>query len=235
MENLLIATAFSLAFFAQSIFGFGGVLIAFALLGPFVDIKTLVFLGLILSFFSKLIIFLTGLSTFSFKKTLRILLILTPGVFLGAHFLAIFPAGIIVKIFAVFLALYSVYSLFVQEIKINTITQYILFFLGGLVQGMLGTGGPFVVIGGKDYCTNKSEMRTMIAFIFLLSDIIRGTQYHLQGTFNYQTAIDYWWMILLVILSSYLGYHVHLNINEKAFKKGILILLLLAGIVLFFK
>ena len=64
---LLIATSFSLGFFVESIVGFGGGLIAYAILGFFIDLKIMILAGLYIGTISSTYIAYTDFKSFDKK------------------------------------------------------------------------------------------------------------------------------------------------------------------------
>jgi uncharacterized membrane protein YfcA len=64
---LLIATSFSFGFFVESIVGFGGGLIAYSILGFFLDLKAMILAGLYISTCASAYIAYTDLKSFDKK------------------------------------------------------------------------------------------------------------------------------------------------------------------------
>ena len=69
--SLLIATAFSIGFFIESIVGFGGGLISYFILGFFIDLKTMIMAGLYIGTRSSFYIAITDIKNFDKKIFLK--------------------------------------------------------------------------------------------------------------------------------------------------------------------
>ena len=235
MENFWIVAVFAFAFFCQSVFGFGGVAIAFSILGFFVEAKEIIFLGFIFSAFTKMIVFATDRRRVDFRVVCKIIFLIIPGLLLGAYFLKNLSSPIIAKFFAAFLILFSAQNLFLKNLKFPKFFNRIFLFFSGFAQGIFGTGGPFLFLGTKDIFKNKSQFRASIAAIFLLADAIRGAQYFWQKTFDFTQIANFWWGFPAIFVAVILGGKVHFKISENFFRVGISILVFISGVLLFLK
>ncbi len=235
-ELYLVPLVFFVAYFIESIFGFGGLIISFTILSFFVDTKNMIFLGLYVATCASTFVVISDRKSFSKEAFSKIFVIAFIGTIIGLVLFNYFTSLILLKIFAVFLLFFSIKSLFYESLSLKSkILQKLFLFAGGILQGLFGTGGPFTVLAAKDWFKSKSQLRTTMAVFFIVFNIIRAIQLTTFGTFNYSIIQMYWWVIFPLALAIFLGYRIHLKINEAYFKIGINWLLLFAGIVLLFK
>ena len=103
------------------------------------------------------------------------------------------------------------------------------------MQGIYGVGGPFTILAIQNDFSSKSNLRSSMAVYFIFFNIIRMTQFQIQGIFTFTQIFSFWWLIFPLSLAIFLGYKLHLKIPEESFKKAIHIILLIAGISFLFK
>jgi len=233
-ELFLLALIFCLSFGIESIFGAGGVQIALTFSALFFDIKEMVVITAFAALTSSILILLSDLKSLNSKILFQILLFAIPGIFVGVFFLKNFASPILLKIFGISLILYALWTLLSLEIHISKIFRSIIIFLGGGFTGLFGIGGPFFIVAMRERFLNKSEMRTTLASLFLVLNVFRIFAYSQNSLIDFEKITPYWWIIFPMIGTMFLGYHIHLKISERAFQRGISILLGLAGISFLF-
>ena len=230
----LILSAFFIGFFIESIFGLGGTIISMTILSFFIDIKTLIFLGIFAGTTASIFVLITDYKNLSFKKFLHMTLYAFLGVILGAISLNIISSETLLKLFAIFLIIFSLHSIFGNKLNIPKFLEKILLFLSGVIHGLFGTGGPFVVAAMKENFQNKSELRSTLALFFITFNLVRSIQYFQQNSFDFSSIQNYWLIMPCVALAIILGYFIHVKISEKWFRTGISFLLLLSGVTFLF-
>jgi len=236
----LIAISFSIGFFFESIFGFGGGLIAYFILSFFIDFKLAIISGFYIGTLSSLYISCLSYKNIEFKIFKKIMIISLIGSSIGSYFFSNFPIKILSIIFGLLLIFIGIKTLFLDkkisqnnQILTSKKSQFIKFkllMIASLAQGAFGTGGPFVVNALKKDFKNKSTLRATMALFFLFCNILRLPQLIISKDLNLDLFTKIWWVIIPVYLAIFLGYKVHLKINENYFKKGIGIITLIAGL-----
>ncbi|MFC1615888.1 TSUP family transporter [Patescibacteria group bacterium] len=225
--TIYITLAFLFGFFIESIFGFAGPVISYAILGFFVDIKTLISLILYVGTVASICVLVTDKHSFSKKEYLTMVKLAIPGALIGALLLNFLSSEELLKILAVFLLGLAFHSFF--EPKFKNSSKKLLLFLSGIIHGIFGLGGVVAIGTMKNSFAHKSQLRVTFATFFLTLNFIRAIQYFLQGTLKYAEIIKFWWIPAPLFLVIWLGHKVHLKISENIFKKGISVLLLIAG------
>lgn len=231
--NILIVIPFLIGYFVESIFGFGGTILAYSIAGFFMDIKDLIFVAIFMGTFTALFIIISDFKNIDYRMFKKIILHNLPAMFLGVYLVDILNSYILMKIFALTL-FYFAYQIY-YDIKVSKKMQIILLHVNGLIHGLFGTGGPLAICVTKHEFQNKSQLRVTFALFFLVTDLMKFIQFYVQGTFNFSTLQTIWWAPLLLIISIYAGFKVHKLISEKVFRIGLSILLLFSAIVFLFK
>ncbi|MDX2082545.1 MAG: sulfite exporter TauE/SafE family protein [Rickettsiales bacterium] len=227
---ILIATTFSLGFFIESIIGFGGGLIAYSILGFFMDLKEMIIAGLYIGTCSSAYIAYSDFKSFDkkiFKSLIPICLI---GTIIGVIIFSKFSGQNLAIFFGILLILLAIKTMFFEHKILPKKFKEILLFFGGISQGAFGIGGPFFVNALKNDFKNKSQLRTTMAIIFVFFNLIRLIQLFLLKQIKVDFFGNIWWTIIFIFLAIKLGHLVHLKISEEVFKKGIALMTIFAGI-----
>lgn len=232
---ILIAISFSLGFFVESIVGFGGSLIAYAIAGLFIDIKQLILIALYIATCSSIYILTTDHKSFAKKIFLQSLPICLLGTMIGVLIFTRVSSGIILISFGALSMILSAKVLFFDNVKFPKFLCTLLLLLGGISQGLFGIGGPFLANALKDEFRNKSEMRTTMATFFITLNFIRFFQLSIADQIQYGLFSQIWWVIAPVFVAIYFGFQAHLKISEVFFKKMVGTMTFFAGIVFLLK
>lgn len=227
---LLIATSFSLGFFVESIIGFGGGLIAYAILGFFIDLKEMIIAGLYIGTCSSAYIFYTDYKSFDKKNFRKVMPLGIIGTMLGAFLFAKLSSEILAFVFGIVLILLAIKIMFFDHYTFPKIFKKKLFLIGGVSQGAFGIGGPFWANALKGDFKDKSGLRTTMASFFVFFNLIRITQLSIQNQIKLEFFSDIWWTIIPIFVAIKLGHLVHLKISEELFKKGIALMTIFAGL-----
>lgn len=230
LSALLIATSFSLGFFAESIVGFGGALVAYSILGFFLDFKEMILSGFYIGTLASAHILYSDHRQFDKKIFKSVIPFATIGTILGVFLFAKLPAEILSLIFGILLILLSIKIIFFDSYIFPKFFKTKLIFIGGIAQGSFGTAGPFWVNALKNDFKNKSSLRTTMAAIFVTFNLLRFTQLYLQDQLKLDFFIKISWTIIPVFVAIKLGHLIHLKISENIFKKAIALMTILAGL-----
>ena len=227
---LLIATSFSIGFFIESIIGLGGGLVAYFILGFFIDLKEMVIAGLYIGTLSSLYIVYTDPKSLDQKLFGSITPLALAGTILGAYIFSRLSTEALSLFLGSLLILLAIKTMCFATFTFPKIFRNKLIFIGGISHGAFGVGGPFIVNAIKNDFSNKSSLRTTMALFFITFNIIRVIQLKLQNQLNFDFFTEIWWTILPVFFMIYVGYRVHLKISENLLKKLVGLITILAGI-----
>ena len=232
---LLIAISFSLGFFVESIIGFGGSLIAYAIAGFFIDIKQMILVALYIATCSSIYILITDHKSFSKKIFLQSLPICLLGTMIGVFIFTRVSSQAVLTSFGALSIILSAKVIFFDDVKFPKPLRTLLLLIGGVSQGLFGIGGPFIANSLKNEFKSKSEMRTTMATFFIALNILRFAQLSLNNELHYEQFKDIWWVIAPVFVAIYFGFKAHLRISETFFKKMIGAMTFFSGIVFLLK
>ncbi len=231
----IIALSFSLGFFVESIVGFGGGLIAYSILGFFMDIKEMILVGLYIGTCSSAYIAYTDFQSFD-KKTFKSIIPITfVATIIGVLIFSRVPEQILSLAFALLLMALAIKIMFFEKYIFPKFFRNQLLFVGGVSQGAFGIGGPFVVNALKNDFKNKSALRTTMAVFFVVFNLIRVAQLSLEGQIDPEFFMKIWWTVIPAFVAIKFGHLVHLKISENFFKKLISLMTIFAAIKFFIK
>lgn len=232
---ILIASLFSLGFFIESIIGFGGGLIAYSILGFFMDVKKMVIVGLYIGTCSSTYIFMTDHKSFSKKIFLQSMPICFLGTMIGVLIFSNIDSQTMLTLFGAFAIILSAKVIFFDNMKFPALLRNALLLTGGISTGLFGIGGPFIVNALKNTFKGKSELRSTMAGIFMAMNFTRIIQLSIQNEIHLESFKQTWWTVIPVLIAIYFGYQLHLRISEAFFKKMVGAMTLFSGIVFLFK
>ncbi len=235
MSIFLIGLIFCLGFFIESIIGFGGTLVAFAILGFFVDIKELILMAIYTATCASIFVVASDYKAFSKTIFLKSFPFCLMGTIIGAVFFVHNSSQVIIVAFGLFLLFLAAKTMFFDNIKLPKHFSNLVLAIGGISQGVFGIGGPFFAIALKDKFQNKSEMRATLAMFFITFNVIRICQFSIQKTLTFDIFFKLWWIAAPLAISIHLGHLVHKKISESAFKKIVAFLATFSGIEFLFK
>ena len=229
-----IALIACFAYAIESIFGFGGTIIFLGISGFFFDFNSLLKLAMIVGLSSGLAVLIQSYKYVSLSHLIKILIYTIPGALIGTYFISYFASDILIKIFAIILIIYGCFNLFFPDIKFPQFLKNFFVILGGFIQGIYTIGGPFVLMGYKDYFSSKQELRSTMAGYFFIINSLRAIFFVFLGGSYIEIVKIYYPIALLVMLSVWLGYFIHKQIPEILFKKLIIIAITLIGVLILF-
>ncbi len=232
--SVLIAIGFSLGFFFESVFGFGGSLIAYAVLGFFIDLKQMVLAALYIGTCSSAYIAYSDLKSVDKKIFKSFAPLALVGTILGVLLFSKLSSKALSPILGSLLIVLALKTIFFDQFSLPKILRNKLVFVSGIVHGAFGIGGAFLVNAIKDDFRNKSALRSTMAAFFMVFNFIRIAQLGIQGEIDPHFFQSILWVIIPVFLAVKFGHKVHLKISDNFFKKGIGIITLATGIKFLF-
>jgi uncharacterized membrane protein YfcA len=234
---LLICLIVFFAGFTQGLSGFGSVLLSLPLLAIFIDIKTVIPLVALIGLSVTIMLLVQMWKHLDWKKIYPLFLGSFPGIPVGVFFLKILDKDMIQWILGAILTVYSIYSLFFrsQSKGIREGWSYLFGFFAGCLGGALSAAGPPVIIytSLQDWSKNKIKV-TLQGFFAVSGGVV--VFFHAVNGLTTLTVIRYFlFSTPLLILGTYVGSFFYGKINEKGYKKVVLILLALLGIFMIYR
>ena len=235
-QVLLSLIVIFIAYTIKGLSGFGSGLIAVPLLALIFPLTFIVpTLGL-LSYSGTIMQSLHLRKQVSWRDILPLLPFSIAGITFAIWLLVNIDENILIRVLALFVFVYSVYSLLpLNDLKGSRRWAVVAGWFGGMVGALFGTGGPFYVLYLKLRQLEKGAFRASIAMIFLFDGGIRIAGYAWNGLYTTQVL----WMLLLLFpvlfLAMYVGNHLHFKMNQKRFNQVISLLLIVSSFMLFYK
>lgn len=109
---------------------------------------------------------------------------------------------------------------------------YPLNFFGGITQGALASGGPFLVIYAAKMMKDKSEFRATMCLLWAVLNAVLCCMYTYNHTWQREMLPLIFWTIPPIVVATIAGQYLHSKIPPKPFKKLIFTILLLSGMFL---
>lgn len=102
----------------------------------------------------------------------------------------------------------------------------------GVIHGIFACGGPLVVYYAGRTLEDKSRFRATLAALWLLLNLIVFASLVQQGTVHGSTLATSALLVAPLALGIVVGERVHARVSETRFRRGVFVLLLVAGLVL---
>lgn len=236
LTHLPIATlVLALAYLIRGVTGFGSGLVAVPLLAMILPLSVVVPVIALLDFFASLSHGIGNRRTIQWKEIVTLLPFSLLGVLLAIYALKTVDANLLGIGLAVFVIGYAFYSLFSSE----QTTQISKFWaipsggMGGMINSLFGTGGPFYVIYLRLRALSKPQLRATISMILLLDGIGRLIGYGAAGFFTPSALLLVTAGLPLGGLALYVGGNIQTDLSPRLFQGAVSALLLVSGIALF--
>lgn len=238
MEELLVIVVICAAFFGESIFGFGGGLVAIPILSLFLGVQQAVTLVLIFQFCMGLLIFKTY-QNIDWGIAKLMIAGLVVGTFVGTFLLSIVSDRFLLLFLAASISVFLIKSIFFQRFTIgkgrSVAGASSAGVLGGLFQGLIGTGGPILTMYLTIATAEKMRMRATLIILFFLTSIIRIGLSLWQGLFDPTLLILALFTFPFFIAAIILGHLVHAKVSQRQYQIAIYVILFFAAISMLLK
>jgi uncharacterized membrane protein YfcA len=232
METLFIIGAIFLSVFTHSLTGFGGTLVAMALLPGLLDIRAATPLAAMVAFSTEILLLQRYRRATNWRAILPVVIAGFIGIPLGVWALKGVDEKIIFTILGLVIAGYALYALF--EFKLPELRHALWGYVAGLVAGILGgayaTTGPPVVIYASCRRWPPAEFKGNLQVFFLLTDLLVVLNHAVAGNLTPLVWSHYLWALLALFLGIISGVWLDRYIPPAIFRKLILIFLVVMGV-----
>lgn len=103
-------------------------------------------------------------------------------------------------------------------------------FLGGFMQGLYASGGPFVVLYAQTIKLHKRQFRTTLSFLWFVLNVILTTKFIFSDQVTLETLSFSVKLLPAILLGMVLGFKLHQHVTERTFAISVYALLTLAGL-----
>jgi uncharacterized membrane protein YfcA len=237
LANILFLIASYLAACAATIAGFGSSALLIPVAFFFMEIKTAIFIVAVFHLFNNLFKIRLFWSRIDFRT---FFLFGVPSIllaFLGAVLVSVLPIHVVRVALGTFLIIYSVYAFLKPEFSVRKSERNAILggSLSGFLAGLIGLGGAMRSAFLIGFNLPKEVYVGTSAMIAVVIDITRIPTYLATRSVDYSPHL---YLIPFLIVSAYLGVRTGkslLNrINQKTFRRFVLIALLLIGLRILF-
>ncbi|GAA0179006.1 sulfite exporter TauE/SafE family protein [Clostridium sediminicola] len=236
---LLFGVVVLITHFLEGITGFGCTVLALPFCVLLVGIKTAVPTLVILAWILALYVIIIDFKNILWKEFIRIVTFVGLGLPIGMILFSKLPENILKWILGVFMIVVSIRGLYTsfrsdaKTISLNKYVMNLILFLGGIIHGAFGSGGPFVVIYASKALPNKSNFRATICLLWLsLNSVIIGKNIY-GGLITGSVLKLLLCTIPFLVVGMLLGNKAHNSIDEKVFIKVVYGVLLISGFFMF--
>ncbi|MES9831268.1 MAG: sulfite exporter TauE/SafE family protein [Candidatus Thiodiazotropha sp. DIVDIV] len=236
-DQIIAAIIISSAYLVRGIAGFGSGLIAIPLLALMMPLSIAVPLIVVLDYIASASHGVNHHESIQWQDLVPLLPFSVIGVLIALYLFNNVDAQILQYGLGIFLLLFAVYSLFSITPKTKSSLLWVIpaGTLGGFIGTLFGTGGPFYVLYLKIRGLDKTQFRATFATIFLIDGMSRILGYLASGFLNLALLKVAAITIPLMAIGMYIGGHIHSNLSQQTFQRGISILLIFSGISLLIK
>ena len=225
-----------IAYTIKGLSGFGSGLVAIPLLAFMFPLTVIVPVLGLLSYSGTILQSIQCRKQVSWQDMWPLLPFSILGIVIAVWLLVNVDAEQLVMYLAVFVIIYSLYSLMPSfEARGGRGWAIPAGTMAGVVGALFGTGGPFYVIYLKLRQLEKQGFRATIAMIFLVDGGARILAYSLSGLYTAQVLSLLLILLPVLLLGMYAGNHLHIRINQQRFNQVLSLLLLFSGIMLLVK
>lgn len=231
---LLLAPIIALlAYFVRGVAGFGSALVASPLLALMLPLTVVVPLVVILDNTSSLMQARRHRVLIAWREVVPLLLCSLAGIALALHVHARLDEALLKRWLGGFVIAFALYQLLpLTPPRAGRIWAAPAGFLGGLVGGLFGTGGPFYVLYLRARQLPKTVMLATMAALFALDGGARILAFAAGGHYGWLHLQLLAVMAPLGALGLYLGGRVHVGLSQAAFQRVISAILLASGLLL---
>lgn len=104
--------------------------------------------------------------------------------------------------------------------------------LGGLTQGLYASGGPFVAYAVDRLGLSRASFRATLLVVWLTANSLLLASFAAAEKLDAAFVQHLIYFLPLIVLGLWCGEQLHNRVSEKSFRRGLYLVLLLAGIIL---
>ena len=232
---LFFALIILLGYFIKALVGFGGAMFSVPILVLFFDVTLVVPIASLVNMLSGIILLPSVKKKFDKKELLLVFIGAFFGTIVGVYLLKSVANDTLKIIFGVLVILFALRMIFEKYLSFKKLKSYfatVFGAIGGLTGGMFSTHGPPIALYLGHQIKDKHILRGTLILVFLIISIWRNGLYLFTGMFNTEIYTISAFMIPIIIIASFFGSKVHLKISQEVYRKIVVGILLVSGILL---
>lgn len=231
----ILAIGIFVGFYVQTVVGFAGSLMALPILLFKMDLPDAIAFISIFYLFSSVFLIMKEWRNIDRKIILQLALTSVIGVILGIVVLSYAKPIILKRGLGVFILLYVAYVSFGKtKIKLNKNGVIGFGVMGGFFSGVFSTGGPLYVICVENTAHSIKVFRATMIGVLGLVTITRVPALAVSGILNVNHLKMALFVFPIFLLAQFLGKRTFSKIDEKLFKRSLMLLLCVSGAIMIF-
>jgi uncharacterized membrane protein YfcA len=215
-EILVLAPAIVVAAYVIfGITGFGSTLIAVPLLAHLFPLKFVIPMVVLLDFAAAFRIGTQFRAHISRRELVWLLPFMLAGMVGGVFLLIKLPENIVLLALGIFVCLYGLYAVRGREpaLALSRAWSLPIGLIGGMISALFGAGGPLYVIYLTARGLDKSQLRSTISAIFIVTTTTRIVLFALSGLYAQDHVLLTAALLFpVMLLGLYIGNRLHLDL-----------------------
>ncbi len=233
MELLFASFIILLASIVQGATSFGFSLLALPLLGLLFELKVVVPVLVILSLALNVIILLKLKMKPHLKEIALLAIFAVACIPIGVQLLIVVKESTL-KLF-VSILLIGISLIMISGVKLTIKNKNVSYIITGILSGILNgavslSGPPVVVLLANDD-KNKNEFRSTLTSLFVILNVVTVALYLKRGLFENPELTKMFYLLPVMVVGTHIGIHLGNKIDDAKFKRVVLVLLLIMGVV----
>lgn len=238
MTEIALAIAIvSFAMFVRGFTGFGGALLTVPLLSLIWDVQQAIVVVAAMQVVTGGTLAVISRREIERRELVRVLVPSFVGLAAGALLLSSLPVSWVARALGVFSVLAGL-SVLIQARKVLIVSEASRAATGGaglvagVLQGMVGTGGPVIVPYLQRTLSGAAALRSTLLAYFLALDVVRLAGYVPLGIAGRGALGPSLYLLPFAVAASLAGGRLQLQVSETVFRVVVAVLLILAGLLL---
>lgn len=235
---LLFGLVVLVTHFLEGITGFGCTALALPFCIALAGLKTAVPTLVILAWALALYVVVIDFKNLVWREFLKILALVLLGLPVGIAIFHRLPVSALKRILGVFMLTVSAWGLytsfkgaaFKSKIKIPKPIMYLFLFLGGIIHGAFGSGGPFVVLYATGALEKKGQFRATLCALWLVLNTVIIAQNIAASVITPAVLTQLLVCVPFLAGGMVLGNRVHGKVRQEVFLKIIYGVLFFSGL-----
>lgn len=232
---LILSIGIFVGFYVQTVIGFAGSLMALPILLFKMDLPDAIAYISIFYLFSSIFLISKEWRNIDRKIILQLSIASILGVIIGIMVLVYAKPIVLKRGLGVFILLYVAYAFFGnKKIKLNKTGIFGFGVMAGFFSGVFSTGGPLYVICIENTVKNIKVFRATMIGVLALVTVTRIPALAVSGLLNFGHFKMAFFVFPVFLLAQFLGKRTFVRLEEKLFKRSLMLLLCISGVIMIF-
>jgi hypothetical protein len=225
-----------LAAFTQSLSGFGLALVSMALLPTVTGIRTATPLVALIAIVIEVVLIIRYRQSLDVRAIWKVVLASVVGTPLGVLFLSNVDEHIALSVLGVVIAGYAIYTLLGLKLPQleNSFWDYAAGLVGGMLGGAYNTSGPPIIVYADCRRWSPAVFKSNLQGYFIVSSLAILISHAISGNLTPLVWSAFWWTLPFIGIGLLIGLSLDRWLNPVAFRRVVLVLLVVMGIRLIF-